>query len=105
MFNTRYYTKHNSKYIKSLSQIYQIYKIFINNQKPPPGHPCVELFLSKLENELFSFLPGKPQACNLTKEEWVAMRSLAEDRSIIIKPADKGSCIVVWDREDYLAEG
>ena len=50
-----------------------------SNWKPPPGHPCVELFLSKLENELFSFLPGKPQAYNLTKEEWVAMRSLAED--------------------------
>ena len=33
------------------------------------------------------------------------MRNLAEDRSIIIKPADKGSCVVVWDREDYLAEG
>ena len=63
------------------------------------------MFLSKLENELFSFLPGKPQAYNLTKEEWVAMRSLAEDRSIIIKPADKGSCVVVWDREDYLPEG
>ena len=62
------------------------------------------MFLSKLEDELFSFLPGKPQAYNLTKEEWVARRSLAEDRSIIIKPADKGSCVVVWDREDYLAE-
>ena len=22
----------------------------------------------------------------------------------MIKPADKGSCVVVWDREDYLAE-
>ena len=33
------------------------------------------------------------------------MRNLVEDRSIIIKPADKGSCVVVWDREDYLAEG
>ena len=76
-----------------------------SNWKPPPGHPCVELFLSKLESELFSFLPGKSQAYNLTKEEWLAMRNLAEDRSIIIKPADKGSCVVVWDREDYLAEG
>ena len=73
--------------------------------KPPVGHPCVELFLSKLEGELFSFLPGKPQSYNMTKEEWQAMRNLAEDRSIIIKPADKGSCVVVWDREDYLAEG
>ena len=33
------------------------------------------------------------------------MRSLARDRSIIIKPPDKGSCVVAWDREDYLAEG
>lgn len=32
------------------------------------------------------------------------MRGLAEDRSIIIKSADKGSCVVVWDRADYLAE-
>ena len=33
------------------------------------------------------------------------MRYLAEDRSIVIEPADKRSCVVVWDREDYLAEG
>ena len=33
------------------------------------------------------------------------MQSLAEDRSMIIKPADKSSYVVVWDREDYLAEG
>ena len=50
-------------------------------------------------------MPGKLQTCNLTKEEWLAVRSLAEDRSIIIKTADKGSYVVVWDREDYLAKG
>ena len=33
------------------------------------------------------------------------MRNSAEDLSIIIKTADKGSCVVIWDREDYLAEG
>ena len=32
------------------------------------------------------------------------MRLLANDRSIVIKKADKGSCVVVWDREDYIAE-
>ena len=26
--------------------------------KPPAGDPCFELFLSKMEHELFSFLPG-----------------------------------------------
>ena len=76
-----------------------------SNLKLPPGHPCVELFLSKLESELFSFLFGKPQAYNLTKEGWLTMRRLLDDRSIIIKQADKGSCVVVLDREYYLAEG
>lgn len=28
----------------------------------------------------------------------------ADNRSIIIKPVDKGLCIVVWDRMDYMAE-
>ena len=75
--------------------------------KPPAGDTCDpgDLFLSKLEQELFSFLPEKPQSYNLTKEEWQALKNLKEDRSITIKPADKGSCVVVWDREDYLAEG
>ena len=41
---------------------------------------------------------------NISKEEWQAMRALANDRSIVIKKADKGSCVVVWDRIDYIAE-
>ena len=41
---------------------------------------------------------------NLSREEWNAIRSLADDRSIIIKKADKGSCIVIWGRNDYLME-
>ena len=32
------------------------------------------------------------------------MRSLGNDRNVIIKPADKRSSIVVWDRLNYLAE-
>lgn len=32
------------------------------------------------------------------------MRSLANDRNILIKKAYKGSCVVVWDREGYIAE-
>ena len=62
------------------------------------------MFLSQLEEDIFTVLPGNAASYNLTKNEWLAMRGLAEDRSIIIKPADKGSCVVVWDRADYLAE-
>ena len=33
-----------------------------------------------------------------------AIRILADDRSVVIKKDGKGSCIVVWDRADYLRE-
>ena len=75
-----------------------------SNWNPSKGHPTVETFLITLETEIFSVLPGTPLDYNLSKEEWLAMRGLVEDRNIIIKPADKGSCVVVWDREDYTAE-
>ena len=32
------------------------------------------------------------------------MRHLQRDRNVIIKPADKGSALVIWDRRDYLKE-
>ena len=32
------------------------------------------------------------------------MRFLADYRSIVIKKADKGSSVVVWDHYDYVAE-
>ena len=75
--------------------------------KPPPGHPGLELFLSGLQKETFKCLlndyisiPSK-----MSKEAWEALRGLADDRSIVIKEADKGSCAVVWYRDDYIKEG
>ena len=38
------------------------------------------------------------------REEWQAVRSLADDRSIVIMKADQGSCVVVRDINDYLQE-
>ena len=57
-----------------------------------------------MEGEIFSLLSGNSTLYNLTKEKWKSIKGLAEDRSIVIKPADKGSCVVVWDKLDYLAE-
>ena len=58
--------------------------------EPPAGHLALELFLSEVERELFDKLPGILKRKNMSKE-WLAMRSLANDRSSIIKHADKGS--------------
>ena len=63
-----------------------------SNWSPPKGHPALEMFLSQTEGDIFSLLPGNSTSYNLTKEESKAMRGLAEDCNIVIKPTDKGSC-------------
>ena len=41
---------------------------------------------------------------SLTREERNALYNLRDDPTIIVKGANKGSAVVVWDREDYLKE-
>ena len=72
--------------------------------KPPLGHPNLEVFLSQVENKLFEITKEPTRYSNLSQEEWRAIRTLAHDRSIVIKNADNESCIVVWDRADYVRE-
>ena len=72
--------------------------------KPPLGHPNLEVFLSQVENELSEITKEQTRNSNLSQEEWRAIKALADDCSIVIKKADKGSGIVVWDRADYLRE-
>ena len=64
----------------------------------------LELFLSQAEKEILSILLGKVTNYNFLKEEYLIMRSLRNDKSVIIKPADNGSAVVTWDRTDYLKE-
>ena len=68
------------------------------------GAPALELFLSQTERDILSILPGKATNYNLPKKEYLILCSLQNDRGVIIKPADKGSTVVVWDRNDYLKE-
>ena len=39
---------------------------------------------------------------NLTSKEQEALHDLKNDKNIVIKGADKGSAVVVWDTEDYI---
>ena len=68
-----------------------------SNWKPPPGQTSLELFLSQLEKEIFDGLLNDSISIpsNISKKEWNTLRGLADDRSIVIKQADKGSCVVV----------
>ena len=59
----------------------------------------IETYLSCLEERSLDIeIPFK--ICkNLTKDERETLYSLKDDPYIIIKGADKGSVVVVWDRE------
>ena len=58
--------------------------------KPPPSHPGLKLFLSQIEKDF--------------ERSRILWGGLGDDRSIVIKKADRGSCVVVWYRDDYIKE-
>ena len=64
----------------------------------------MESFLNQIERELSEIPKKRLGYSNFSREELECMRSLANDRSIAIKKADKGPCVVVWDHEDYTDE-
>ena len=70
---------------------------------PKGKDTAIEMYLSHLEEEILA-LDSKLKYNNLTREERKALKVLKEDKSIVIKEADKGSAVVVWDRKDYILE-
>ena len=70
---------------------------------PKGKDAAIELYLSRLEEEIMA-IDTKLSYSNLTKEERLTLNSLRDDTTIIIKEADKGSGVVVWDRMGYLKE-
>ena len=54
-----------------------------------------ELYLSSLEEKLMKVEVPKGEFNNLTKSERKALYDLKNDKSIMIKSADKGSAVVV----------
>ena len=71
---------------------------------PPKGDPHLEVFLDKVEEELFTVIERPVRHSSLSQEEWKTIRSLVDNRNIVIKKADKGSCVFIWDRNGYIAE-
>ena len=65
---------------------------------------AIELYLGRLEEELMNICVQGNNYSNVTREELAAINNLKADRTIVIKEADKGSGVVVWDREDYIQE-
>ena len=69
---------------------------------PKASNPKLEEDIEKtLAEETEENIP-KP---NLLKEEMKILQELGKTRHLIIKKADKGSCIIVQDPSTYVAEG
>ena len=72
--------------------------------QPPKDDPVLENYLSLLEKEVLSVSPDGKNFSNLSSCEQLCLKQLKCDRNIVIKEGDKGSAVVVWDREDYISE-
>ena len=64
----------------------------------------MEVFLSLVWTDISKIQAKGKNYPNLTEGEREALKILSKDTSIVIKQADKGSVVVVWGRNDYLAE-
>ena len=80
--------------------------MFRPRSKSNPRHKdvAIEVYLSKVEDKIMKLSAVGKNFSNLTREEISALNGLKSDRSIVIKEAEKGSGVVVWDREDYILE-
>ena len=72
--------------------------------KPLNNDTISEAILSQLEKEVLSLSTEGRTFPYLFPNELTSLRTLKSDRNVVINEADKGSAVVVWDREDYIRE-
>ena len=70
---------------------------------PPIRDVQLELYLSEIEDKLININESGKSYPNLSKDKREALYSLMNDNEIIIKPAHKGSAIVIWSKHYLLA--
>ena len=56
------------------------------------------------ERHLTKLIPKDPFSHNLTKNKKQALTELKSNGKITIKPADKGSAVIIMNTTDYIAE-
>ena len=71
---------------------------------PTNKDASIEIYLSSLEEKLMNIEITQNKYSNLTRGEGSALYNLKNDKNIVIKTTDKGSAVVVWDRDDYIRE-
>ena len=70
----------------------------------PPKPSMLEHIQEILNDRILTHNPSKGRPRNLTNKEYHLLEELQKNNSIVIKKADKGSNIVIMDREFYVKE-
>ena len=91
---------------RSDSRSQEKYPDFIpkSDWQPPKQGRDLEAFVNRVESAVRSHIPPKPKHDNLSKSDRSALYNLQKREDIVIKPADKGSAVVVMDRDQYVSE-
>ena len=73
----------------------------------PPETKILPEILNAINNinSEISELSTPKETRNISKQEYQAIQNLSKNQNIIIKPADKGSAVVIMDKIDYVKEG
>ena len=75
------------------------------HREPPDGtYAEVECYINKCLSEIRNLKLVPSKKSNLTSDESAALINLQKRDDIVIKPADKGGTVVVWDRKLYIEE-
>ena len=62
------------------------------------------MYLRKLEERVLAINERGSNFSNLLKNEQEALKNVKKYHDIVIKEADKGGAVVVWERKDYCKE-
>ena len=73
-------------------------------QPPIPDNNGIQNYISNIYRDIFCTKQSPKTFQNITELEQQALRDLLKTANIIIKLADKGGKIVIWDRTAYLSE-
>ena len=83
----------------------QLFKKKSDWNPPKSKNDNLEAFINTTKSEIKSNLLPNKKINNLSKNERTAIKNLSERNDITIKPADKGSAVVVMDTQQYIEEG
>ncbi|KAJ8037466.1 hypothetical protein HOLleu_18283 [Holothuria leucospilota] len=97
---------HDSKSIDNSDFDPKLIKFRAKSSWTPPANrdKYLDSFISVVTSEIMR-APEHRAFGNLSSEERCALRDLSSNFNVVIKQADKGSAVVVMDRQRYIQEG